>query len=366
VKVCLDAVVLATGAPGIGTYTAGLTTALGALPDVELTVVGPSSMPFEHDASVTFVPVPSAIRGVGSRLFWRERNLRHVLAGAHADVLLVVNPELPLRRVPVPSAVVVHDLFPLTVPALTGRAQQLRFRLLLPRVCERATAIVCVSAATQMALQDTLGVDPAKCRVIGEGPSPFPRLPRAVDAGQPYLLYVGELFPRKNVLTLLDALRTPTDPPVRLVLAGPAEPDVRAEFERQCSERSLGERVRHLGFVSEQRLAELYAGAAALVLPSVDEGFGRPVLDAMARGVPVIASDIPAIRELTGSAAALVGDPVDPTRWRTAIARTLEDESLLRELGERGSARAEEFAWPDIAARFADLLRDLGRSPAAA
>jgi glycosyltransferase involved in cell wall biosynthesis len=188
-----------------------------------------------------------------------------------------------------------------------------------------------VSDATRAALLEHVEVDPGKVAVIGQGPSAFPVLPRKPEG---YLLYVGELFPRKNVDVLAGQ---------DLVMAGPGKPD----------------RPGHLGFVSPQRLAELYAGAAALVLPSLDEGFGRTMLDAFARDVPVIASDIPALREVAGGAAHLVSRPRDPAAWRAAI------EALPREapgMVERGRERAEAYAWPKIARQWEELLRSLPAS----
>jgi glycosyltransferase involved in cell wall biosynthesis len=353
-RVCLDAAIVATGAPGISGYTQGLVAALRSVPDIDLTVVGPSSM------AVADVTLPPEVGGVRSRFVWRERNLRRVLEEEGSDVLLVANPELPLRRTPIPSVVVVHDVFPLTAPALTGRGQQLRFRFLLPRVCARATRIVCVSEASRLALHNTVGVAPSKTTVIAQGPSSFPTLPRSPDQEEPYLLYVGELFERKNLATVLAALAN-GDPRLRLLLAGPADPDSLRRLRDRCAELGLRERVTHHGFVSEKSLAELHAGAAALVLPSLEEGFGRPVLDAMARGVPVIASDIAALRDLTDSAAQLVRDPLDPGEWREAIAAVLGDRAMRDALVKRGRERAAAFSWQDIAQRYRDLLLDVSR-----
>ena len=302
-RVRLDAGVRA---PGIAAYSEGLAASLG---DVEL------------------VRPPG---GLLSRLVWRERH-----RDLTADVLVVTNPELPLRRLPMPVVVVVHDVFPLTSPSLTGPAQRLRFKLLLPRVCARADRVVCVSEATRTALIEHVEVDPEKVVVIGQGPSPFPVLPREP---QDYLLYVGELFPRKNIGVLAGQ---------RLLIAGPGEP------------KDLPAGAEHLGFVSPQRLAELYAGAAALVLPSLDEGFGRTMLDAFARDVPVIASDIPALRELSGGAAHLVAEPGNPAAWRAAVEAVPAAEA---EMVERGRERAQAYAWPAIADQWRDLLRSLRAS----
>jgi glycosyltransferase involved in cell wall biosynthesis len=308
-RVRLDAGIRAAG---IAAYAEGLAAALGGLEDVDVTVVRPPG-------------------GVMSRLLWRERN-----RDPDADVLVMTNPELPLRQVPVPTVVVVHDVFPLTSPSLTGPSQRLRFKLLLPRVCERATRIVCVTEATRTALREHVEVDPV---VIGQGPSAFPVLPRKPDTDDPYLLFVGEPFPRKNLGTLLEALDGR-----RLLVAGPGE--VRG--------------AENVGFVSPQKLAELYAGAAALVLPSVEEGFGRPLLDAFARDVPAIVSDIPALREVSGGAAHLVSQPRDPAAWRAAIAAVLDGETNA--MVERGRERAKAYSWDAIAQQWNELLRSLTAS----
>ena len=207
-----------------------------------------------------------------------------------------------------------------------GLAARAAFRELnLPRVLERADAVVCVSHATRDALLAHVRVDPAKCHVVGQGPSPFPSLPWRPDRDDPYFLYVGETFPRKNLGSL------PTDLPLKVV--GPGTE-----------------------FVSDERLAELYAGASALVLPSLAEGFGRTALDAMARGVPVLASDIPALRELCGDAALLVERPLEPSAWTEAVEAL---PGAAEELSRRGLERAEAFTWPRVGEQMRALLAGL-------
>jgi glycosyltransferase involved in cell wall biosynthesis len=289
-RVCVDAMV---GAAGIATYSRGVIEALR--PDVALT----------------------AKRGLVARAAWREWHLPRV----EADVLLVTSPELPLRRLPVPAAVVVHDIVPLTHPELVSRVQRARFKALLPRVLARADAVVSVSAATRDEMRARLGVDSV---VIGQGPSPFPMLPRKPSD---YLLYVGETFPRKNLETVKAAANA------RLVVVGPGTK-----------------------FVSDERLAELYAGASALVLPSLAEGFGRTALDAMARGVPVIASDIPALRELCGDAALLVDQPREPAAWARAIEELPARAAALSKLGLE---RAQRYDWSVVGRELRALLAGL-------
>jgi glycosyltransferase involved in cell wall biosynthesis len=302
------------------------------------------------------VAVPDGLRGAAARMAWREARLGRVLKTARADAVLVPNPELPLRPLPVPSAVVVHDVFPLVAPELTGRAKRLRFQALLPLVCRRASHVVCVSEATRGGLLETVGVDPSKTHVIGEGPSAFTALSPAppADPAAPYLLYVGELYKRKNLTTLLAALRRLPDLELRMV--GPARSETLDQLNRQLAAWGLERRVRHLGFVSDQELADLHAGALALVLPSLEEGFGRPVADALTVGTPVVASDIPAIREVAGDAALLVSDPLDSEAWAAALSAIAAD-GVPR-------ARSERFSWDAVARGF--VVEVLGATARAA
>jgi glycosyltransferase involved in cell wall biosynthesis len=292
-----------------------------------------------------------------ARVAWRERELPRL--SARADVLLATSPELPLRPLGVPSIVVVHDLFPLTHPELTGRAKRWRFGALLPRVCATASAIVCVSEATRAALEENVRAARGKTTVIGEGPTELPEpSPGASPPERPYLLFAGEPYRRKNLVTLLAALREA--PELDLVLVGRARAETGEAIDRQARDWGLAERVRREGFVAPQRLADLQANALAVVLPSLAEGFGRPLLDAMAAGTPALVSDIPALRELAGGAALLVPDPLDPSAWREASERLRTDPELRRALSERGRARARAFEWPRIAARMVELARTLG------
>ncbi|HEV3001076.1 MAG TPA: glycosyltransferase family 1 protein [Solirubrobacteraceae bacterium] len=345
-RILVDATVLASRAAGLSSYVNGLVPALAAVPGVRVTAVAPCSID-----GVATVAAPASVARLPARAAWRERNLRRIAADAGADVLLAPSPELPLRGAGVPSIMVVHDVFPLSSPALVGRAKRLRFAAMLPAMCARADAVVCVSRATALALHRTVGV--AGAEVIGEGPSPLPAGAEPASGPRPYVLAVGEPYRRKNLDVLLRAL--PLLEGVDLVLAGPPSPPLLA------AARALGveDRVRHEGWVAPERLSALFRGAAALVLPSLDEGFGRALLDAMALGTPAIGSDIPALRELGGDAPRLVPDPADPAQWAEAIATVAADAALRRDMAERGRARAADHTWERAAAAFAALARGL-------
>jgi glycosyltransferase involved in cell wall biosynthesis len=139
-------------------------------------------------------------------------------------------------------------------------------------------------------------------------------------------------------------------------MAGPARDATLAQLRRQLDDWGLNDRVAHAGFVPAPELAELYARASVLVLPSLVEGFGRPLLDAFAQGTPAVASDIPALRELAGDAAVLVDRPRDAAAWRAAIVRVLGDSALQQRLADAGRERADAFTWERVAADFERLL----------
>jgi glycosyltransferase involved in cell wall biosynthesis len=162
-----------------------------------------------------------------------------------------------------------------------------------------------------------------------------------------YLLYVGTIDRRKDYRTLLLALRA-LDPPVLLVVAGSIIAG-RTDFAATVEQLGLGARVRVLGYVPRADLPGLYAGAGAFVYPSLYEGFGLPVLEAMACGVPVITYNVTSLPEVAGDGAVLLDPPVTPEVLATALKRVLGDADLRRDLAARGRARARRFDWRDTA-----------------
>ena len=173
-----------------------------------------------------------------------------------------------------------------------------------------------------------------------------------------YILFLGTLEPRKNVGVLLDAyaelLRRLRRAP-KLVLAGRSTSDAAAWLDR-IARAPLSGHVEHRGYIAASERERLFAGARVLVLPSLDEGFGLPVLEAMSAGVPVVASNRGSLPEVVGDAGPLV-DARDPQALAAAIARVLEDEAYARAGAERGLARAATFSWARMAAATRDAYR---------
>jgi glycosyltransferase involved in cell wall biosynthesis len=176
----------------------------------------------------------------------------------------------------------------------------------------------------------------------------------------PYVLYSGSLEPHKNLPVLIDAiaLARRDDPGLRLVLTGPWSPRRLARLQAHADHVGAADGVDWLGHVGAGRLAALRAGALVAAVPSRKEGFGLPVLEAMAGGVPVLASDTPALREVAGDAARHL--PVDdPGAWAQAMVALASDEAARAEHIRRGRLRAAEFSWERTARAMRDIYAEV-------
>jgi glycosyltransferase involved in cell wall biosynthesis/GT2 family glycosyltransferase len=355
-RVLVDATNLKPGQGGIRTYTVGLIEALTAEPDLSV-VVATSVDEVAELGPMDIVKISPRTQGVVARALWRERNLASLARSQQSDVVLTPVPELPLRGLPIPTVIVVHDVGPLVAPAFYSFLKKVRYQAVLPRMCRLASAVVCVSHATLDDLLAATSTDARRCEVIGEGPQLLGEAGSSSVPDEPYILYVGSLDPRKNVDTLVDAFaaaRPRFDS--KLLIVGPTETKTARALSRRISRLGLGDRVHHLGFVDADRLTALYRDATVVVLPSLYEGFGLPVLEAMTFGTPVIASDIPPVREVAGDAAMYVSHPLDPGAWHDALARLQADDQLRVELSARGAIAADAISWSEVGHRFSDLL----------
>lgn len=352
--VLVDASILKPGLGGIATYTEGIVRALARRPNVQVTVATSRPDRFAALDGVAVVVLPAAVRGFGRRMRWRERRLAALAARTGAGVVLAVTIELPLRRLRAPSVVVVHDVGPLSAPELYGRARRARFRLLLGPALRRATRIAAVSQATRAELASALPQLTTPVRVVREGPRVAGLLPWA-PAGAPYVLYVGPAPPHKNVETLVRAVAEPQLAGVRLRIAGSATAAERAALAELALE--LGVEVEQLGFVDDAALARLYAGARVVALPSLHEGFGLPLLEALAAGAPVVASAIAAHREVGDDAARYVEDALDPGAWARELAAAVAGADAA-ERSAAGLERARAYTWEGAADDLLAVLEE--------
>jgi glycosyltransferase involved in cell wall biosynthesis len=265
------------------------------------------------------------------------------------------------------SVVTLHDLAFLLYPATHTPASRAYYAATGESV-RRAERVVAVSQRTASDAVRLLGVDPARMRVVHEAAAPgfFPRSSDALPAlaqrlgfslEQPYALFVGTLEPRKNLPLLLEAfglLRRHLDAQLLIVgRRGWLEEPIFAAHARS----GVGDAAHFLGQLGEEDLAVLYSHAGVFVLPSLYEGFGLPVLEAMACGAPVVCSNSGPLPEVAGDAAVLL-KPEDAPDWASAMLDVLTNGALATRLRERGFARASEFSWEGMARATREVYRE--------
>jgi glycosyltransferase involved in cell wall biosynthesis len=243
------------------------------------------------------------------------------------------------------QVITIHDLYFLSHPEQTTAEIRRDYPALVKTHAQRADAIIVVSRFVAGQVERHLGVPRGRITVAPNG-APRWSLPPAPLNPDGYLLFVGTIEPRKNVAALVEAYgrliaRAPSAP--RLVVAGRAEAGSTHIIDTMRRPPLAGH-VDYRGYVPPDHRESLYKGAQALVLPSLDEGFGIPALEAMAAGVPVIASDRGALPEVVGDAGLLV-DPLDPESLTSALERMTGDAALRATCAARGLERARQFTW---------------------
>jgi glycosyltransferase involved in cell wall biosynthesis len=312
---------------------------------------------------------PRALASAGSvanalRLGWHQTLLPRRLGRDGASVYYSTVPDGMLRP-SCPQVVTIHDLIPLHYPDASPRLQHY-FRHVVPRVIRASAAVIAMSEATRRDLVAFYGVDPGRVHVVYQGyredffhPGPAEEAARVrTELGvERYLLAVGEGRPYKNIPRLLEAFARLRPRGVTLVVAGRASPR-EVDLPARAASLGIGDHVRFLGYVPDERLARLYRGAEAFVFPSLYEGFGIPPLEAMASGCPVVASDRASVPEVCADAAVYV-DPSDVGSIVDGVERMLGDEGLRTRLREAGVRRAAEFSYAGAAERILAVLRPL-------
>ncbi|HEY1689722.1 MAG TPA: glycosyltransferase family 1 protein [Solirubrobacteraceae bacterium] len=293
-------------------------------------------------------------------------HLKTALAANRAcDVFLSSNSYLTVWFLRIPAVPIVYDMIPFEPQMLPNRRSAAIERITLGKAVRRSAALLCISEATASALVDRFSAAAGRIVVapLGATLAPLDELDpdeatRLPSAG--FVLAVGTLEPRKNLPRLVAAYSrldqdVQADHP--LVVVGPSGWEMGETF---AALRSLGERSRILGYVSEAALAELYRRCAVFCYPSLGEGFGLPVLEAMTAGAAVITSNVSSLPEVGGDAVAYV-DPRDTESIAVALGDLLHDPQARAELGDRARLAAASFSWARFAAATAEALTNAAR-----
>jgi glycosyltransferase involved in cell wall biosynthesis len=348
---------------GNARYVRELCHALLALPQP------PALLPYATSGPIEIETPPWLLALRRKDLPWRDRAWRALSLSSQvtgislrgmlpeADLVHAANSIVP-HVGGMASVVTVQDITFMSHPEVHSKLSRFHLRQMVPRACRRAKLVIVPSRATAEELARRSGVDRFKIRVVPDGYDDARFSPReGPDDGAalerygirpPFLLFLGTLEPRKNLLRLLDAfaLLRGQGIPHRLVLAGGLGWGYQPVLDRLAS---MGDgQVLRVGRVLDRDLAALYRKAALMVYPSLFEGFGLPVLEAMACGTPVVTSNTSSLPEVAGDAALTVA-PDDVRALAEAMRRAVTDEGVARRLRAAGPVQAARFTWRETA-----------------
>jgi glycosyltransferase involved in cell wall biosynthesis len=363
---------------GSESYATGLLAPLVERDDVDVVAFGlpgfVKAYPQLAAAAYTVVPPIREGRHVMRRVLIENAWLPRQLRAQKVDLVHHLGGIVP-PGCRVPAVVTLHDLQYLSYPAYFSAAKRRYLSVTQGRSLKRAEVVTAVSDFTRTQAIDAFDLDPAKVVVVPPVVRPMPAVPkvrRATLLGElgvrgRYIFYPAATYPHKNHAVLLDAFaQVVKTHDVSLVLTGAvgagawgSAHSTRAEVADQVARLGIDERVRMLGYVAPEQLAALYDGAALLAFPSRFEGFGIPVVEAMAAGCPVVAADATALPSLVGDAGVLV-DPDDAHAWAAAISDVLGDDAARQRLSDAGRARAAALAAVDPVQLLVDVYVKVG------
>ena len=357
-------------ATGSGQYVRALVAALARMEGIHPLLVAAGSLEAPPPPGVELWRCGRSAAGNLSKLWFEQVGFSHACRRSGCVVAHVPYFAPPLAC-PVPLVVTIHDLIPMLLPEYRGGLHVRAYMALAAAAARRATLVVADSAAAAQDVERHLGIPPERVRVVhlaaGTTYRPMPidlvvALRQRLGLPERYLLYLGGFDRRKRVPELLRAFHwvLPRLGDTGLVVAGRL-PDRDSAFapdpRRVAHELAMGDRVRFLGHVDEADKPALYAGAEALVFPSVYEGFGLPPLEALSCGTPVIATQSSSLPEVVGDAGILV-PPDDVGALAEAIYALMDDSALRRQLAGRALVQANRFSWERTAEKTAAIYRE--------
>ncbi|MBA2281414.1 MAG: glycosyltransferase family 4 protein [Acidimicrobiia bacterium] len=350
-RIAIDVTAAITGRTGIARYVLALADAIEALPEaptVARFAVGRALVEVPERTRHFPVPLRVVDRAWRAVAHPRVERITGLVDSVHAS-----GPNLVPARAPVVA--VVYDLAALDHPALHPARDVRQLRRYVEHLA-RADAVMAISATTADRLVAS-GVAPGRVHVAPIGRSPFPTAVDPPLAGRRYVLAVGAPVPRKGFDVLLRALARVDDPDLGLALIGPPGPEDDALAELAAA-LQLTDRVHRAGPVTEAELAGWYQHALVLAAPSVDEGFGLPLVEALALGTPVVATDIAVFREVTGRHALLV--PLgDVDALAAALAEAADRPPSVVAQVALGTAHVAQYTWAACAAATVAVHRAL-------
>ncbi|MEQ9483175.1 glycosyltransferase family 4 protein [Coleofasciculus sp. F4-SAH-05] len=366
---------------GIATYAANVFHYLKPLnPTLLISPITSSNFPITSD--FISYPIPANLspaqgtKGHFRRLLWTQLQLSHLYHSLNSSLLFSPIPEAPLNT-NCRYVVMVHDLIPLRFPKPNSPLTPY-FRYYIPQVLTQAQHILCNSTATARDITDFYSIPAAKitpiplaydanhfrplCATLRQPlrPSAFQNKPNQAPSANynPYFLYIGRHDPYKNLHRLINAFATlPNCGDYELWIAGSSDKRYTPNLQAQAKHLGLSHQVKFLNYVPYNQLPILLNNAIALIFPSLWEGFGLPVLEAMACGTPVITSNLSALPEVAGDAAILV-NPYNTSELTAAMHSIATDSQLRSRLSTLGLQRARQFSWAKTGQKTIEVLQN--------
>ncbi|MEM8584199.1 MAG: glycosyltransferase family 1 protein [Bacteroidota bacterium] len=356
---------------GLGNYSRTLVRELlSRQPQMTAYLMSPGVQ--ERSETTDFLQNPSCeiiVPGPLRKPFWRSRGMIGDLKKIKPDLYHGLSNELPfgIDRSGIPSVVTIHDLIFRRFPDQYGRWDRAVYDRKFKYACEATTRIVAISEATKADIVSSYGIPPQKIEVIYQAcderfliPFPSSGLPQVVsqlDLPNQYSLYLGSLIERKNLMGIIEAMALlPTELRHPLVVVGRGE-----RYKKLCLQRADELQIDDLLLfrsVENEDLPALYQGARCFLYPSLAEGFGIPVIEALNSGTPVITSNISSLPEAAGPDSLLI-NPGDPTEIAEAWQRLLEDDALHKHLAKSGRSYAKRFRSEVVVPQIFDLYARL-------
>jgi len=361
-RVAYDMTIASVSGAGIGTYAARVATTLAPLLGDQFRPIAFAIQP-RHDAPRLLLRAVSPVRD----LYWWPYGVERAARRSGADVLHIPNGGFGPARPSLPVVLTVHDIIVLRFPEFFRSWARNYVRVMLPKSLAAARMVVTSSDASRAEILERFRLEEDRVLTVSAGVDPefaagppdsarVEELRRRFRLPDRFVLTVGATEPRKNLPRLLRAvhqLRGETETKdLTLVHAGPAG-WLSDDVPRLLAELQLAPAVRFLGYVPRADLPALYAAATLLAYPSIYEGFGLPVLEAMSVGCPVVTSDVSSLPEVAGGAAILV-DPMSVEAIADGVRRSWGDAQLRETMRCRGTIRAAAFDWGRVAQRTLD------------
>lgn len=355
-KLLVNLSVLFSQPTGISNYATNLIQYLKPLNPTLLTVHNYSD--FDCYQIPANLSPAQGIKGHFRRLFWTQFKLATIYQKCQSTLLFSPLPEAPLYNNGCSYVVMVHDFIPLRFPQ-DSLPQTLYYRHYVPQVLQQSQQIICNSTATATDIVKFTKVPAHKVTPIplGYDRVHFRPLNLPVNNSCPYFLYIGRHNPHKNVSGLIAAFAKINNySDYELWLVGSQDQRYTPQLKLQVKELNLQNKVKFLDYISYQELPAIINNALALVFPSLWEGFGLPVLEAMACGTPVITSNISSLPEVTGDAAILI-NPYKTAEITAAMEAVIKDEQMRSQLSILSLERAKQFSWAKTGRDTVEVLQ---------